>query len=88
MPANPPSRRKKAAAASTSAAPPPKKPRTVAQSLNDANTALKKKYKAMTDKMEAAEEMFNFLQLSPLRLRKFGGGVRGEDSTSTLDSNI
>ena len=58
VPANPPSRRKKAAAASTSAAPPPKKPRTVAQSLNDANTALKKKYKAMTDKTEAAEEMF------------------------------
>jgi len=58
VPAKPPSRRKKAAAASTSAAPPQKKPRTVAQSLNDANTALKKKHKAMTDKTEAAEEMF------------------------------
>ena len=38
--------------------PPPKKPRTVVQSLNNANTALKKKYKALTDKTEAAEEMF------------------------------
>ena len=42
VPAKPPSRRKKAAAASTSAAPPPKKPRTVVQSLNDANPVLKK----------------------------------------------
>ena len=65
VPAKPPSRRKKAAAASTSAAPPPKKPRTVAQSLNDANTALKKKYKASWDyyaKMNKFEEGYDYTE--------------------------
>ena len=58
VPAKPPSCHKKVAAASTSAVPPQKKLCTVTQSLNNANTALKKKHKALADKTEAAEEMF------------------------------